>query len=366
MYVQRVAKLRQLLLKQKLDGFLVSNFYNILYLTGFKTAVPNEREAWALVTGRKTYVFVDGRNSEALYDHVGSMKDIIAVVITSKDPLTQHLQKIMQKNTITRIGFEAEDLTFGEHAYLKKIIKSIRFIPQKNVIKKLREIKGATEIEKIRLSAHVADRCLEEIVKTVKEGQTEKEIAFKIEYWFKKNGHDMSFEPIVVVGRNAAIPHYFTKRGNAKIKKGSLILIDYGVRVDDYCSDTTRMFGVGKVPQELQNIYNKLLEAQEKTIKKIKKGMKLKEIDMFCRKLLTDHRLPDFSHGTGHGVGLEVHEHPVVSARSNDIVSSGQVFTIEPGVYAAGKYGMRIEDMILITTKGTEILTSVDKTLRVL
>ncbi len=362
---QRIVKLRETLATNKIDALLVSNFYNILYLTGFSTPVTDEREAWTLITQKKVYVFVDGRNSEALYDHGSKHTHLIPLVISSEKPLIAQLEEIAKKENLKIFGFEAHDLTVAEYKYLKKKLP-FAFKPQEDLVADLRAIKDDSEIKKIKRAAAVADRCLTEVASAIKAGQTEADVAYKIEQWLKEKGHDISFYPIVASGAAAAIPHYHTKRGNKKIKKGELLLIDYGAKVDDYCSDTTRMFTVGEVSNELQNIYQKLLEAQKKTIQKIKKGVELKALDIFVRQEMKKQDLPDFSHGTGHGVGLEVHEAPTVSFKSKDIATAGQVFTIEPGIYVPGKYGMRIEDMILVTSSGPEVLTRIDKSLRVL
>jgi Xaa-Pro aminopeptidase len=328
---------------------LISNFYNILYLTGFKGLNPYEREAWVVVTPGKIYLITDGRHDTSNLESSPPAGEIEFKILTPKKNLTQYLNEIIKKEKINTLEFEADDLTVGEFKRIKKNLKGIQFIPTKNSVTKKREIKTNPEIEKIKKACLIADKCLEEIVKTIKIGMTEGEIAFKIEFWFKKNGHDISFYPIVAVDENSAIPHYDTKaNGSKKIKKGSVLLIDYGAKYQDYCSDTTRIFFAGKPNNEKLIRYNYLLKIQETTIKKFKEFKKLKELDDYCRDQIRRLELPSFPHSLGHGIGLEVHEGPRVSQHSKDEITSGQVFTIEPGIYFPGRYGFRIEDTIAV------------------
>ena len=186
-----------------------------------------------------------------------------------------------------------------------------------------------------------------------------------------------SFYPIVAIDKNSAVPHYDTRAGNnEKVKKNSIILIDYGAKFRDYNSDTTRMIFTGKPTDEMINIYNKLLDAQTKTIDRLKTDNNPVSVDQYCRKLITDstdltdsidYQLPSYPHSTGHGVGLQIHEFPKISFTSTDVLLPNQVVTIEPGVYLEEKWGMRIEDAVLINTYGKiEILTKFSKGMLIL
>ena len=192
---------------------------------------------------------------------------------------------------------------------------------------------------------------------------SEKEIAFKIEFWLKEKNYDLSFYPIVAIDKNSAVPHYDTRGGNnERGKKSSIILIDYGAKYRDYHSDTTRMIFAGKPTNEMINTYNNLLIAQEKTIKQLGFDNNPVSIDQYCRKLISDKGLPIYQHSTGHGVGLQIHEYPKISFTSTDVLLPNQVVTIEPGVYLDGKWGMRIEDTILIKeNRQMEVLTEFSK-----
>ncbi len=355
MFDKRVKKLRQILEDKRLDGLLVSNFYNILYLTGFKTLAPQDREAFFLVTKKKSYLFTDARYLTQATD------EFELRLFEPKKRLSHYLQEIVVAESIRRLGFESEDLKFHEYESLSKKLKRIVLVSTQNVVLKLRALKDAEEIAKIKVACQISSQYLQEIIKTVKIGQTEKEIAFKLEAWLKQKGYDLAFDPIVAAGANAAVPHYNTKTGSGKIKSGEVLLVDFGAKYKDYCSDMARVFFVGRAKSEMINAYNKLLTVQEKTIQRAKVGQQLKQLDSYCRKLLKANKLPNFSHSTGHGVGLEVHESPRVSPLSKDTISDNQVFTIEPGVYIEGSFGMRIEDTVVVQNKSLKILTQLSK-----
>lgn len=360
--------MQKVLSEKKVNAFLISNFYNILYLTNFKTLAPEEREAWVLLTKKHVYLFTDGRY--LIRSKIKEQREKIEYrLISPEKSLIQHLQEIIKGERIRRLGFEAEDLKFSEYFALSKKLNAVKLVPLNKAVLELREIKNNGEIKKIKKACDLSTRCLKEIIKTIKVGQTEKEIAFRIKYWFKEKGYESAFYPIVATSENAAIPHYDTRSGNAKIKNGSMLLIDFGAKFQDYCSDMTRVFFVGKPKDELTNVYNKLLQAQETTIRFISRNnpLQAKEIDKFCRKTLKRNSLPNFPHSTGHGVGLQVHESPSISQRSKDSRKENQVFTIEPGVYYPGKFGMRIEDTVLIDKhKQPTVLTKFPKRLQII
>lgn len=366
--MSRIVKLQRLLRENNIDGLIVSNFYNIFYLTGFKTLTSEEREAWVLVTKNNTYLFTDGRYLNKSSEFPGQLGDqnskLILKLIEPDKSIIFHLKKIVAEEKINSLGVEGEDLRVSEYDKLQKIFYDLKIIPtEKLIIKKLRKIKERQEIEKIKKSCQIADNCLKEITKLIKVGTSEKEIAFKIEFWLKEKGFDLAFYPIVAIGKNSSLPHYDTKNGNGKVGKNSVILIDFGVKYQDYNSDITRMVFVNP-SSEVINIYEKLLSAQEKTINTVlaRSDQNGKDIDNFCRKMISDYHLPNYPHSTGHGIGLEVHEYPKISQNSTDILRPGQVLTIEPGVYFEGKWGMRIEDTVWINNNfKVEVLTKFRK-----
>ena len=370
----RVDKLRKILQEKNLDGFLVSNFFNILYLTEFKTLTDNEREAWTLVTAKSTYLFTDSRY---LNDKIQMINDksitnnkfLILKLITPEKGLIKHLVEIVEEEKIQRLGFEGDDLKVNELQKMKVFLTNVEYISLEKLIVKIREIKDEEEINSLRTACKIADQCLDEIVKSICPGTSEKEIAFRIEFWLKEKGYGLSFYPIIAIDKNSAVPHYDTRAGNnEKVKKNSIILIDYGAKFEDYHSDTTRMIFVGKPTSEMINTYKILLNAQEKTIEQLRIDNNPVSVDQFCRRELTsNNQLPSYSHSTGHGVGLQIHEFPKISFTSTDILLPNQVVTVEPGVYINNKWGMRIEDTVLIkNNKQVEVLTKFSKKLLIL
>ncbi len=336
----RIELFRKTLKEKDLDAFLVSNFYNVFYLSGFKTLVDSEREAWFLVTQKYVYLFTDGRYR--------APEDILRLISPEKR-LIQHLQEIIEKDAIKTLGVEGDDLKLSEFLIFKDKLKETELISTESLLVRQRERKDSGEIEKIKEACRVIDRCLKEIAPAIKVGVGEKEIANKVEFWLKNKGYEPAFETIVAVDENSAVPHYDARRGNnAKIKNSSIILIDAGARVNDYNSDITRMFFVGEKKTEIVNTYNTLLKVQSETVKRLKTEKFYKNVDSFCRKQLTAAGFPTYSHSTGHGIGLEVHEYPKISSVSEDKILPNQVVTIEPGIYFPGKWGMRIEDTVIV------------------
>jgi len=361
----RINKLRKILEEKNLDGFLVSNFYNILYLTEFKTLTNDEREGWGLITAKNVYLFTDLRYVKSQNSKVKNTSQKLKI-ITSEKSLIVHLKEIIYEEKIQRLGFEGDDLKVNELQKLKEPLINVELVSLEKLIIKIRGIKDEEEIKKIKMACQIADQCLGEIVKTIKAGATEKEIAFKIEFWLKEKNQDLSFYPIVAIDKNSAIPHYDTRNGNnEKVKKNSIILIDFGAKFQDYHSDMTRMIFVGKPTDEMIDTYRTLLKAQEKTIEQLKIDSNPVSVDQFCRRVLTSpySLIPNpYPHSTGHGVGLQIHEYPKISFTSTDVLLPNQVVTIEPGVYIEGKWGMRVEDTVLIKgNKQIEVLTKFSK-----
>ena len=366
----RVDKVRKILQEKNLDGLLISNYYNLLYLTGFKTLTNDEREAWGLVTAKNVYLFTDSR-----YINIKNTNQILNIfqtkLITPEKGLIKHLQEIVAEEKIQRLGFEGDDLKVNELQKIKEKFVNVELISLEKLIIKIREIKDEEEIDRLRAACKIADHCLEEVVKTIKVGTSEKEIAFRIEFWLKEKNHDLSFYPIIAIDKNSAVPHYDTKNGNnEKVKKNSIILIDFGAKFQDYHSDMTRMIFVGKPTDEMINLYTTLLNAQEKTIKRLKIDNNPVSVDQYCRRILTNpySLIPNpYPHSTGHGVGLQIHEYPKISFTSTDVLRLNQVVTVEPGIYFNNKWGMRIEDTVLIKeNKQIEVLTKFSKRLLII
>src|SRR3989344_4373386 len=277
MHDQRVKKVRQNLLEKNLDSILISNFFNILYLTGFKKLTQDEREASVLITNNKVYLFSDERYLDKSYE-IGDRSYELRLIEPEKGFIA-HLLEITQKENITSLGFEAEDIRFYEYQKLSEFLKNLRLFPTSRLVVRIREEKDREEINYIQKACEIGDQCLTDISKIIKTGISEKEIAFKIEMWLKEKGYDIAFDPIVAVDANSSIAHYNTKDGNGIVKDGSIILIDFGVKYKYYLSDITRMFFLGNPNDEVRKTYEILADAQEKTVQRLSDIKLLKDLD---------------------------------------------------------------------------------------
>lgn len=348
----------QLLQTTKTDAFLVSQFSNILYTTGFESLNPHEREAYVLLFHDRKIIITDAR-----YKGEKHSEDSELYILNHGERVGEVIKRLCDEYKIETIGCETNDLKWSEVQSFQNI--GLSLIPINNPFSPYRAIKTEEELFAIKRACNIGDQVLKDITPYIHPGQTEKEIAWLIEKSIREGYRgEISFDPIVAVDANAAIPHYNTKKGEGIIKDGSLLLIDFGVKIHNYCSDITRMVVIGDIDTEIMNTYANLLEVQNNTIKYVRKTTALKQIDEYCRGELQKHHLPNYSHSTGHGIGLEVHESPRISSVSVDGKKVGQVFTIEPGVYREGKWGMRIEDTITVSLQGeVEVLTRFPKEL---
>lgn len=365
MYKKRRSILRKVLDRKGIDLFLVTNPYNIYYLSGLETLSFGEREVYLLVSRERTYGLVSG-----LY-HIKN-KDIIPLKLEPERRISFYLKEIIFQDKISVIGFEAEDLRVSEYKKLTlilkrikkeegKLLKKLRLIPVEKMILSQRSVKEVYEIGLLRKAARVTSQCLREIVSVFKEGITEKELAWKIEVWLKSKGYASPFNPIVAIDESSAIPHYNSRQGKRRLKKGSLILIDFGVNYKGYCSDITRVFFYKKADTAGLNLYNSLLDIQKKTIDFVGEEKEAAKVDLFSRGLVKKRLNLDIPHSIGHGVGLETHEFPRISPGSPDILKNNQVFTIEPGVYLPDRFGLRVEDTVVRKRNRVEVLTKFPK-----
>ncbi|NIO18239.1 M24 family metallopeptidase [bacterium] len=361
--VERLERLREILKQKKLGGFLITVPSNLFYVSGFRT-----EGSLALVTGRKARMFLP----QLLYEQG---KKIVRnfEVIGFRDRLLQKLGKFLTDEKIRRLGFEAGGVSIKSYKEMEKAFRRIRLVPLDGLVEGLRIIKTEEEVNLIRKSAQVCVAAFRFIKKRIKIGMKERIIACQLEYFMKKRGAEKpSFEIIVASGENTAYPHYRT--GERRIGSGDCLLIDMGCVYKGYCSDLTRPLFLniitdnkreglsGALPFEFKGKYKKIYqvvrEAQRAAIEKIRPGIRCSSIDSAARKVIERAGLGDyFIHRTGHGVGLDVHELPWVEENSKQVLRSGMVLTVEPGVYIPGFGGMRIEDMVLVTKKANEVLT---------
>jgi Xaa-Pro aminopeptidase len=229
----------------------------------------------------------------------------------------------------------------------------------KNLIESVRQVKDSSEISAIKKAIDISQKSLVKVLPKIRIGISETSLAAMLDFEMKKADATLAFETIVAFGSNSAMPHH--RPTNKKLKKVDTILIDYGAKFNGYCCDITRCFAVGKINNLYAKVYKTVLNAQTNAINVLKSGMKAKNVDAVAKEIITASKLPPYGHGLGHDIGLEVHEQPRVSFLSKASLQSGNVITVEPAIYLDGKFGVRIEDDVLITESGCEILTSLLK-----
>lgn len=364
--LSRLQKIQKILHSFSLDALFVSNQDNVTYLTGLAGLAANEREAFLLITKKKVFLFTFA-TCFGLYKNKN--RYLSALNLSTSQKLTTYLTEIVQKENLETIGFEKNHLTLSELDSLKKKVK-VKFIATEKLIETLRIVKEEKEIVSIRKAAQITDQAFEFMKKRIyasrrkeKNNLSEKDLSLELEFFLKRKAGDTAFSPIVAFDENTAIPHYLPSK-NKKLNKNSIILLDFGAKVDGYCSDMTRIIFCGMPESQKIDIYQIVLMAQEKALKVIRNGMKGKEVDKIARNFLKTKDLPLFAHGLGHGVGLAIHEAPRLKSESEEILRENMVFTVEPGVYLEEHYGIRIEDLVVLKKEGIEILSKSPKDLK--
>lgn len=336
----------------KLDGILISSPANIIYFTRYSGFSNVEREAFLLVFKRKKIIITDSRYSEEVKSNALGFK----VLEIPAGKFLKESSQILKNLKIKTLGFEEDNLTFSEYNLLKKFVK----LTPLN-LSNLRILKSKKEIENIKLACKIADQEFQFIIKELKLGVSEKEIAEKIISFIKSLGADISFYPIIAFGKHSSVPHHLS--GTTKLKQNQIVLLDFGVKINNYCSDMTRTVFFGSASAEFKRIHQTVLDAQKKTIQFLKssiinhKSITGRDIDAVARKYIKSSGYPNIIHSVGHGIGIEVHESPHLSPTSKDRIIQGMVFSIEPGIYITGYGGVRIEDLVAVTKKGLELIS---------
>jgi Xaa-Pro aminopeptidase len=338
-------QINTILADKKLDAILITTTSNIIYLSGYIGFSPIEREGYILVTKKSHHILTDGRYTNAI-KNLSQHFEIHE--ISTQNTLTKILDNIISKNGVKILGFEADNLTVAEYMKIKKIGAKLKAIS----LTDLRIIKSEDEIQKIKKSCDIANDAVAKIRKKIQPGITEKNIAYLLEDEVKKSGAELSFPTIVAFGKNAATPHHMTS--DQKLKKEDLILIDFGVKYNNFCSDMTRTFFIGSPSKKLEEMYNVVEKSQKLAIDYVRSCLEKKNaihtstVDKVARDYILSQNYPSIPHSLGHGIGIEVHEAPRLSQASKDILTEGMVFSIEPGIYLPHLGGIRIEDLFTI------------------
>lgn len=352
----RVEKLRSAMKKEKIDGFLVTSPYNLRYLTNFTGTT-----GLAVITLDKAYFVTDFRYTEQAAKQAQGYE-----IVKNVGPIFDEVAKLCQKEEIQSLGFEEAFISFAQYGQLEDLLEETALIPISGMIEELREIKDENEVKIVRKACEIADRGIEHIWNTIKPGMTEIEVANQLDFYMRSLGAtSVSFDTIVASGLRSAMPHGVASE--KIIEKGELITIDFGCYYNGYVSDETRTFAIGDPGQKLKDIYQIVLEANLKVIEEAKPGMSGIELDAIARDHIASFGYGEaFGHSTGHGIGLEIHEGPNVSFRAEKRFVPGNIITDEPGIYLPGIGGVRIEDDLLVTSTGNEVLTKATKEFMIL
>ncbi len=345
----RLRAVRRRLRRWGVQALLVSNPQDIRYLTGFIGD-----DSWAVVwTGRSSVTVIsDFRFQEQIQRQAPYLS-----VRMRKAALSDELAVLMDKARTKRLALQAAYVTLAQRTALVKKIGAARLLPIDDQLLAQRAVKDKSEVAAIRRALKIQQEAFRRTVGQIRPGQTEQHVAALLEYQMRMLGADgASFPTIVAADANASLPHAIP--GQRKIKKSGVILIDWGARWKGYCSDLTRVVAIGKMPIKIQEIYRVVLEAQRTAIDAIAPGRRLKDIDTAARRVIEKAGYGAyFGHSLGHGIGLDIHEQPTLSARGQGVLQVGHVVTVEPGIYLPGQGGVRIEDDVLVTERGRRVLS---------
>lgn len=354
-FAARRDKLRRLIRKHKADALLVTSFVNVTYLTGF-----TGDDSYLLVTADGETLISDMRYTTQLEEECPGLS------LQIREPGQEMLPTTVAEVTaagVQRLGVEAGAMTVGHHDQLAERLREVSLTPLDGLVEQLRVIKDKEEIEATRRAGQLARRAFEVVRAGLTPDQTELQIAAELEHQARRFGaKGLSFPPIVAVGPRGALPH--ANPGSSRIGDAPFTLIDWGANEGLYVSDLTRMVLTGKVTGKFEKLYNLVLKAQLAGIAAIKPGARCCDVDAAARRVIEKGGYgKQFGHGLGHGTGLEIHEAPRLAKGREDELRPGMIVTVEPGVYLPGWGGIRIEDDILVTRDGHEVLTDVPKEL---
>jgi len=352
-FAQRRSKLRKLIAKHHANAMLVTDERNVTYLTGF-----TGDSSYLLLSARQAILISDPRYTIQLEEECPDLTLVIRSPVTKIQ--TASAEAIVSAK-ISKLAIEAHNLSLANYQTIERELAGVDCLPTVGIVESLREVKDKDELNEIRYSVMLAERAFAVVRASLRPEQTEKEIADALEHQIRLfGGRGTSFTPIVGVGDRSALPHY--RPGDLRVGEAGFMLVDWGAQGRLYMSDLTRMVVTGKAPAKLEKIYNIVLAANLRAIDTIRPGVMMNEVDGAARKVIEDHGYgKKFSHSLGHGIGLQIHEGPWLRSNERQPLKAGIVVTVEPGIYLPGFGGVRIEDDVLVTRDGCQVLSSVPK-----
>ncbi len=353
-YRGRQRRLAGALEARRLQALLVTHLPNVRYLCGFTGSA-----GVLLVADGKSTFFTDGRYREQARAEVQGAR-----VVVPKGPILDAAARAVADSRVKTVGLESEHMSVAAEAQVARTLRSqARLRPTQGLVEAHRMVKEPAEVERIRTAVRLGSSLFETAVAAIRPGVPERTVAAELEYAARHAGADgMSFETIVAAGPRSALPHGLASM--QPIPRRGFVVLDFGVILAGYCSDMTRTVYVGKPTAGVRRLYQAVRDAQQAATEAVRPGRKVSEVDGAARSVLRRARLARyFTHSTGHGVGLEIHEPPRIARGQQEVLRPGMVITIEPGVYVPGYGGVRIEDMVVVTTASCEVLTPTTKEL---
>ncbi|MCR4311202.1 MAG: aminopeptidase P family protein [Candidatus Taylorbacteria bacterium] len=358
-----LVKIRKVLAEKKAVVFWLPNHEKsgqpaTRYLSGFAGT-----DSHILITKNRAYFLTDSRYLTNIEKRVKGY----TILDVSRQKQGELLKKLLPQKGKGRVLIDGSVISVSSAENARNVAKNIEVVNVDGLLKHIRQVKTLAEIKLLRKAASISCKAFALLLPHIKTGVTEKKVAETLKRLLEKCGAEgLSFEPIIASGKNAALPHAVPT--NKKIKSGELVVIDFGVLYRGYVSDMTRTVAIGRISDKLNEMYEAVREAQEAGCAQMRAGLSAQTIDATCRSILKKHKLDQyFTHATGHGIGMEVHELPIISSKATNLLQVNEVVTCEPGVYIAGLGGVRIEDSLVVTEKGSQNLTSsVEKKLIVL
>ncbi len=357
LYSNRQEKLKSVLGEHGIDGILITNLTNICYICGFTGS-----SATCLILPEKQYFISDGRYAEQSREQVSGFSRVIENI--------SHLELLSakKKNLIPdglKLGFEGDHLSVSQYNTIVDLFPKTDWVCTKGILEDLQAVKDKSELNAIRTAVEITDSCYEKIIPRIKAGITEKEIANELVMYYRRQADGEAYPPIVAGGPNGALPHAVPT--DREFKKGDFIVIDAAAKYAGYHADMTRTPVLGEATDKHREIYGIVREAQESAVSQAKAGVSCKELDFIPRSIISERGYGKyFNHGTGHGLGLEIHTQPRLSKLSDQVLQINNVVTVEPGIYLPGWGGVRIEDDIIIEENRCEVLNTTTRELVVL
>ena len=350
-------RLRIAMAEAGIPALIVSDLGSVNWLTGFTGTF-----GIAVVSGDAAQFITDSRYAIQAGEQV---KDMPHSWFQSPVNGDEYLAQKIKEMGIQRIGFEGASVTYANFERWRDKLAGIELYGAPDLVSDLRMVKNESEIDRVRAACGIADACFEHVQRLIQPGVTEYDINLDIEFFIRRQGAEIAFPPIVVSGERSARPH--GKASEKKLEVGDFLTMDFGAKVEGYCSDITRTVVVGEATDRHREIYNQVLKAEVECINAIKPGVRAADVDTLARTILDEKGLAQyFGHGLAHGLGALVHDAGRMNKTSQNVFEPGQIWTVEPGVYIPGFGGVRIEDDVLVTENGVEILTKSPKDLLVL